>query len=335
MKKIVFVALSSLIIIGIVWLGYDLYRKVYRPCPASGQPQVVHIESGTPVDRMADILYSRRIIASAAYFKLYYRLFFSDLVLKSGDFLFEIPLTMKQVIMKLNEGRVILYNITIKEGLTIQEIADYLHELDLVKADEFLQASRTKKLIADLDPQAQDLEGYLYPDTYAVPKDITALRLVQLMVSRFRENFSNSLAWRARDIKFSIRDTVTLASLIEKETANRDERFLISSVFHNRLKRRMLLDCDPTIIYALKKENRYLGKLTWDDLKVDSPYNTRIYPGLPPGPICNPGLLSIEAALYPESTHYLFFVAKSPSAHHFSATLKEHNRAVREYIIEK
>jgi UPF0755 protein len=147
--------------------------------------------------------------------------------------------------------------------------------------------------------------------------------------------FSNSMKWRAQELNLSIREVVTLASLIEKETSSREERFLISSVFHNRLRRGMGMDCDPTIIYALKRDNLYDGKLGWKDLKYDSPYNTRLYRGLPPGPICSPGFDSLEAALYPENTKYLFFVAKDSRSHYFSETLAEHNRAVRKYIINR
>jgi len=190
-------------------------------------------------------------------------------------------------------------------------------------------------LIQDLDPNAPDLEGYLFPDTYMVHKGITAEDMVKLMVSKFRDHFSHSMKWRAEELRLSIREVVTLASLIEKETASREERFLISSVFHNRLRIGMPMGCDPTIIYALKRDNLYRGKLGWDELKYDSPYNTRLHRGLPPGPICNPGFASIEAALYPENTKYLYFVAKDHRSHYFSKSLKEHNRAVRKYIINK
>ena len=155
------------------------------------------------------------------------------------------------------------------------------------------------------------------------------------MVRRFRQNFSNTFIWRARDIGFTIRQVVIMASLIEKETAARDERFLVASVFHNRMRHKTLFDCDSTIIYALKKAGRYRGKLGWDDLKFPSPYNTRLYRGLPPGPIGNPGYASLEASLYPENTEYMFFVAKDANSHYFSKTLAEHNRAVKKYIIDK
>jgi UPF0755 protein len=214
----------------------------------------------------------------------------------------------------------------------IQEIARYLDDEHVLRAPDFIKSCMRVSLIRDLDPQATDLEGYLFPDTYMVPQDFNADELVEMMVKHFRRIITNEVEWRARDIPLTLREVVVLASLIEKETASRDERFLVSSVFHNRIRRQMLLDCDPTIVYILKKENRYTGNLGWNDLKIDSPYNTRLNRGLPPGPICNPGWDSIEAALYPENTNYLYFVAKDHQSHQFSETLNEHNRAVRKYI---
>ena len=195
---------------------------------------------------------------------------------------------------------------------------------------------RDPALIRDLDPEAADLEGYLFPDTYLVRKDITAREMAALMVEPLPRRISATPSiWRARDIGFTPRQAVIMASLIEKETANRDERFLVSSVFHNRLRQNMLLDCDSTIIYALKKAGVYDGDLRWADLKSDSPYNTRRHRGLPPGPIASPGYASLEAALYPENTEYLFFVAKDGGSHYFSKSLAEHNRAVRKFIIQR
>jgi UPF0755 protein len=215
------------------------------------------------------------VIADAGYFRRYYRLFFAGKNLKAGEYLFDGPLSVRQVIEKLEQGKAILYKVTVKEGLWIGETAQVFEQAGLFPASEFRRVASSAALIRDLDPEATDLEGYLFPDTYMVRKDITPAEMAAAMVGRFRENFNNTAIWRARDIGFTTRQAVILASLIEKETANRDERFLVSSVFHNRLRQRMLLDCDSTIVYALKKAGRYHGKLGWDDLKVDSPYNTR------------------------------------------------------------
>lgn len=334
LKKFI-IAFSILVFIGLVLLGIDFYLKVFTPFAEYGDSTTVSIEKGASVSAIARQLHREKIISSYYYFKLYYKMFFSDYKLKNGEYYFDRPMTMKEVIEKLHEGKVVLYKITIKEGLIIKEIARHLEKHHRIDADEFIRLARDPKLIAGLDPNAPDLEGYLYPDTYNVRKDITAKEMVKLMVARFKEHFSHAMKWRAQELNMTIRQVLTLASLIEKETAAREERFLISSVFHNRMKRNMLMGCDPTVIYALKRDNLYTGKLGWDELKYDSPYNTRIYRGLPPGPICSPGFASIEAALYPENTRYLYFVAKDHKSHYFSESLKEHNWAVRKFIINK
>jgi len=215
----------------------------------------------------------------------------------------------------------------VPEGLTRLEIADLL----ATPAEEFIATTSTNELIKDLDPIAPNLEGYLFPETYSFPKGTSAREVAQAMVRQFRQTFNS--AWQARttQLGFSIRDMVILASLIEKETSNPEERKLISAVFHNRLQRKMKLDCDPTIIYALKLKGTYDGRLGWKDLKLDSPYNTYLYPGLPPGPIANPGHAALEAALYPADVDYLYFVSRNDGSHVFSHTLKEHNRNVQIY----
>ncbi|MBN2399305.1 MAG: endolytic transglycosylase MltG [Candidatus Aminicenantes bacterium] len=318
-----------------VWFGYRFYQKVLHPYQGYANRAVVRIDSGMPVSAIGRRLHEQGVIVSADYFTRYYRMFFAGKKLKAGEYLFDGPLTMRQVIEKLEQGKAILYKVTVKEGLWIGETARNFEAAGLFPASEFFKASRNVSLVRDLDPDADDLEGYLFPDTYLVRKDIQAREMVALMVNRFRQNFSNTFAWRARDIGFSVRQTVILASLIEKETANRDERFLVSSVFHNRLRKNMLLDCDSTIIYALKKAGVYDGDLRWTDLKSESSYNTRRFRGLPPGPIGNPGHASLEAALYPENSDYMFFVAKDANSHYFSKTLAEHNRAVKKFIIDK
>ena len=333
MKKL-FLSLFLLALIVAAWFAYNVFRNVTVPYQGYERRAVVQIESGMTVAQIAARLQRQGVITNAAYFRRYYRLFFAEKKLKAGEYLFDGPLSMGQVIEKLYQGKAILYKVTVKEGLWIKETAQIFEAAGLFPAAEFVAAARDSRLIRDLDPEAADLEGYLFPDTYLVRRDITAREMVALMVEHFQSNFGNSFVWRARDIGFTPRQAVIMASLIEKETANRDERFLVSSVFHNRLKRHMALDCDSTIVYALKKTGRYRGKLGWDDLKFASPFNTRLHGGLPPGPIASPGYASLEAALYPENSEYLFFVAKDANSHYFSKTLAEHNRAVRKYIID-
>lgn len=334
MKKLIGLLIALLTTMALV-IGFDVYRKVFKPFRGYTGTLNIQIEKGSSVSDIAERLYEKKIIASYSYFTLYYRLFFPSLSFKSGEYRFDAPMTMKEIIRKLHAGKIILYKITVKEGMTLEETGEFLAQNHGINREDFIRISKDGSLISDLDPVAADLEGYLYPDTYLVPGKISAEGLIQLMIRKFREKFSHLLYLQAQRLHLSIRDAVTLASLIEKETAAREERFLISSVFHNRLKQGIPLACDPTIIYILKKQKQYDGNIRWKDLKLDSPYNTRKYPGLPPGPICSPGLLSIEAALYPDDTDYLYFVAKDRTTHYFSKTLKEHNWAVRKYIINQ
>jgi UPF0755 protein len=334
LKKFV-IAFIVLIVIILGLLSLDFYQKTFIPYAGYDSPVTIYVKQGSTVSSIGKQLHRAKIISSYYYFRLYYRLFFNSSSLKTGEYLFNRTMTMRQVIEKLVEGKVVLQKITIKEGMIIKEVAQYLAKNHNIDAQDFINHAQSAHLIQDLDPKAEDLEGYLLPDTYMVDKGITAEEMVALMVTKFKEQFTHSMKWRADELKLSVREIVTLASLIEKETAAREERFLISSVFHNRLRIGMAMGCDPTIIYALKRDNVYKGKLGWAELKYDSPYNTRLYRGLPPGPICSPGHSSIEAALYPENTKYLYFVAKDYKSHYFSENLKEHNRAVKKYIINK
>lgn len=313
-----------------------LYIKLVQPYPPPRSlPVIVEIPYGSSLPVIAQILYREGLIRWEWSLRIWVKVHPDTPPPRYGRYRFDRPLSVPQILEKLGRGQVELTHITVREGLTRSELAQQLSGTLAFNETAFLAASESVKPIRDIDAEAVDLEGYLFPDTYHVDPEISAEGMVQLMVNHFLEKYGRNLQWRAHDIGLSNREIITLASLIEMETASRDERFLISSVFHNRLRLKMRLDCDPTIVYALKRENRWDGSLGWNDLKYDSPYNTRIYAGLPPGPICSPGYDSIEAALYPEQTDYLYFVAKGGGKHHFSSSLKEHNSAVQQYIIRK
>jgi len=334
MKKFIIIFIIVILLVGGV-VGYDFYQKITTSYKGYDRPVTINIKKGSSATVIAKQLYSNKVISNYYYFRLYHRFFNNSVHFKAGEYLFDKALTMPQVIDKLNQGKIKLYKVTIKEGQTIEETADLLQQQHKADTAAFIRKAKEAGPIRDLDPKAPDLEGYLFPDTYHIRKDMDSQEFVEMMVDKFKEKFTNSMRWKAEELNMTIREVVTLASLIEKETSVREERFLISSVFHNRLRIGMALACDPTIIYALKRDNVYRGKLGWDELKYDSPYNTRLYRGLPPGPICSPGFASIEAALYPEQTKYLYFVAKDDRSHYFSKTLREHNQAVRKFIINK
>jgi len=238
------------------------------------------------------------------------------------------------VVHSIARGDVYLRRITFREGLTIRQMARVFEDAGFGPASAFLAAARDGSLASGIEPAARDLEGYLFPDTYALPRRSSAADLVRRMVSRFESVMTDGLRQAAVARGLTVREAVTLASLVEKETAKPDERPLVAAVYHNRLKRRMGLQCDPTVIYALELRGGFNGNLTRADLKTDSPYNTYRYAGLPPGPIAAPGQASLEAALRPAAVDYLFFVSRNDGTHAFASTLDAHNRNVIRYQVQ-
>jgi UPF0755 protein len=258
----------------------------------------------------------------------------SPVTLRAGEYRFTEALTPSQVLDKLARGDVYLRPLTFPEGLTIAEMGAIYEKHGVGTAADFAAAAKDPSLIREIDPHASDLEGYLYPDTYALPRLARANEVVAQMVARFKEVYTPALRQEIAAKGLTVRQAVTLASIVEKETAKAEERPLVSAVYHNRLRIGMGLQCDPTVIYALLRAGRYTGNLTREDLRFDSPYNTYRYAGLPPGPIAAPGRPSLEAAARPASVTYLYFVSKNDGSHVFSSTLEEHNRNVREFQIQ-
>ena len=254
--------------------------------------------------------------------------------LQAGEYQFSEAVSPTEVVHILAKGRVFLRRITFPEGLNIEEMAD-VFALNLFGTREsFISASRRVELIKDLDSDAENLEGYLFPETYSLPRDGTAMNLVEAMVAQFRATFVSQLKGDLLAGERTVRDIVTLASLVQKETGNSSEHSVVSAVYTNRLRIGMRLQCDPTVIYALQLDGSYDGNLTRTNLQFDSPYNTYVYGGLPPGPIASPGLEALRSVFEPADVSYLYFVSRNDGSHAFSDTLREHNRNVRKYQIE-
>jgi UPF0755 protein len=253
--------------------------------------------------------------------------------LQAGEYVFDQPMTIPEVIDKIAGGAVALHRITIPEGFTIEAIANKWEESGFGSAEEFLSAaSASTDLVRRFDEHAGSVEGYLFPETYSFRKHTTARQAIEAMTARFQQVLGKLQAVEpAGKWPLNLHDTVILASLVESEAAQSDERPLVASVYLNRLTRHILLQCDPTVIYALEQVSKYRGTLTLADLQFNSPYNTYVKPGLPPGPIANPGYASLLAAIQPATTNYLFFVRTVESRHTFSETLAAHNRAVAAY----
>jgi UPF0755 protein len=252
--------------------------------------------------------------------------------LQAGEYRFDRPMTATEVVDKIARGDVYLRTITFREGLTVRQMAELYESRGFGPAQEFVKAASNAEAIRSLDPDARDLEGYLFPDTYTLPRRVTAEQLVSRMVAGFQKVLTPELRRQATARGLSVRELVTLASIVEKETGKAEERPLVAAVYANRLKIGMGLQCDPTVIYALEREGRFNGNLTREDLhNYDSPYNTYRYAGLPPGPIAAPGKASLEAAANPADASYLYFVSRNDGSHAFATTLEEHNRNVFQF----
>jgi UPF0755 protein len=253
--------------------------------------------------------------------------------LQAGEYRFDQPMTALAVIDKIASGDVYTQWLTFPEGLTIAEMAKVFESRGFGPARNFVKAASDASLVKDLDAKAGDLEGYLFPETYPLPRRADASRVVGMMVDRFKSTYDESLRARAEAQKMTTRQVVTLASLIEKETARAEERPLVAAVYRNRLKIGMGMQADPTVVYALMKAGKYDGNIRREDLSFNSPYNTYRYPGLPPGPIASPGRASLEAALAPADVPYLYFVSRNDGSHVFATTLTEHNANVYKYQV--
>jgi UPF0755 protein len=254
--------------------------------------------------------------------------------LQAGEYRFDAPMSAKEVVDKIARGDVYLLSITFREGLTIRQKAEIFEGRGFGDASTFIAAAGNAALIHDLDPAARDLEGYLFPDTYALPRRATAEQLVERMVAGFRRALSDETRERAAARGLNIRELVTLASLVEKETAKPEEREVVAAVYSNRLRIGMGMQADPTVIYALELLGQYDGNLTRQNLRTDHPYNTYVYAGLPPGPIAAPGRASLDAAANPADVPYLYFVSRNDGSHIFSRTYEEHRKHVQQWQVE-
>jgi UPF0755 protein len=299
------------------WLAWG----VLTPRAPEGQKFVL-LKSGSSTRRIAAELKAAGVIRSERAF-LVWHFFHRKRSLKAGEYLFERPASMVQVHERLARGDIYTHTVVIPEGYNMFDIALAIEQAGLGSKDDFLELSRSQiALIHDLAPEATSLEGYLFPDTYEFTRTQSLEDILAAMVRHFRQ-VAGSLG-----LNSDVQRTVTMASIVEKETAAPEERPLVASVYYNRLGKRMALDADPSVIYALLLANTYQGGLHHDDLQIKSPYNTYRYPGLPPGPIANPGRSSLEAAMHPAISDYLYFVSNGNGHHRFARNLEEHNRNV-------
>lgn len=294
--------------------------------PRNFEQTEITISPGQSFNSVLAELRRRGLISSAWKLKLYARFKGCDKKLRAGEYLIPAGASPEKILDLLVQGKVMLHRITVPEGYSLIQIAETVERAGLVPAAEFLAAASDPQLIENFKISGSSFEGYLFPDTYLFSRQTSARKIIEVMVHRFDEVFSEDWKEKATRLGLSVHEVVALASIIEKETGVDAERPVIASVFHNRLKLGMRLESDPTVIYGI---DNFDGNLTRTHLKTPTPYNTYTQPGLPPGPIASPGQKSLEAALYPADTPYLFFVARKDRTHQFSATLAEHQKAVK------
>jgi len=329
-RRLAWFAIATVALLAAVGMGFLAYRSLQTPFTHRAADELITIEPGMGAREVVELLYERGVIPNRYPVLIYLMLSPAGRRLQAGDYEFESPIAPLAVLEKIRRGAVATRRIMFSPGLTIYEVNELLPNRPANgKLDPALLDVR---LIADLDPQATSLEGYIFPDTYIVPKRATNAEILAEAVARFRRAWTPELRQQAEARRLTLRQVVTLASMIEKEAADDAERPLVASVFHNRLRKGMRLECDPTFIYAAKLNG------TWDDnvnnpahRRLLSPYNTYLFPGLPPGPIASPGEKSLRAALQPAQTEYLYFVLGPGGRHRFSRTEAEHQVAVAEY----
>jgi UPF0755 protein len=299
-----------------VYLGIDRPYKGY-----TSEEQFIDIPPGLSTRAIGARLVAAGIVRDSLTFRAALWKSGRNTRLKAGEYRFAAPISPLAAIDRLNRGDVYVIRVTFPEGLNVFEMAKVFESKGFGPAESFVEAGR-------------GLEGFLLPDTYALSRHTDAPKLVHQMNQAFEHALTPEIRAAAAARNLNMRQLATLASIVEKETGNPSERPLVASVYQNRLRIGMPLQCDPTVIYALELAGRYDGNIRRDDLSLDSPYNTYRYPGLPPGPIASPGLASLDAVVHPAESEYLYFVSKNDGSHVFSKTLAEHSQNVQRYQVE-
>jgi UPF0755 protein len=323
---------ASLIVTVWVLLAW-FYYQASSPVNEDTQTVLIKIEPGMTLKQVSVLLKKENLIKNSAVFRVIAVLQKKQNQIMVGEYEISSSMIPLDILQRVTSGKTVLHPITIPEGYRITEIADLLARNGLVDKEEFIRLTQDEEVIKFWNIPGDSLEGYLFPETYHFSKYTDTRKIIDTMVKTFQDKISPlNLEKVSKNIKLTPHEVITLASIIEKETGKQEERPLISSVFHNRLKKKMRLQTDPTVIYAIKN---FDGNIRKKDLSLDSPYNTYKYRGLPPGPIASPGLKAILAVLEPDNSDYLYFVSRQDGSHQFSATLDAHENAVRKYQLKK
>jgi UPF0755 protein len=325
-----FLRLVLLALVFVVALAaYFLYRLENPPVRPGSEEVTVEIPPGTSTSDIFRRLARAGVVEDARLAQIYYRLHRRRIPLQAGEYRFHRPMPIDDVINRMGSGDVVRHAVVVPEGLTAQETFELFWKQGIGGPDAFRAALVKTELVPGLTHGVSDLEGFLFPDTYLVTRTTPASQIVDRMVANFREHVPSDLQRRAAALGLTTRQAVTLASIVERESGVKSEGPLIAGVYLNRLRRGMRLQADPTVIYALKRDGRWKGTLYRSDYDYESPYNTYLHEGLPPGPISNPGRDALRAAVNPARTDFLYFVANASTAgHQFSTTFDAHLAAI-------
>ena len=321
------VALLLIVTAFLFWVVREV-TFLYIPPDREPAQKVLEIPEGATLRETARLLFQNGLITGVESFVMVGKLLAIERRIIPGEYAFHTRMLPLEIIELIKSGRVIQYEITIPEGYTLAQVGRVVEEKGLARAEEFIRKATDPAFLQSLGYAPPSLEGYLYPESYYFSRRVGSEGILRALVKRFEAVYTPEMEKRAEEVGMTRLEVVTLASIIEKETSADEERPVVSAVFHNRIRKKIPLQSDPTVIYGLPRFN---GNLTRKDLKTRSPYNTYRVKGLPPGPIANPGEASLRAALYPAPAEYLYFVSKNDGTHYFSKTLAEHNRAVQKY----
>jgi UPF0755 protein len=328
MKKNIIIILCGVILSYLAYIVIELLV----PLPIGNKNIEIKIPEGATFRQAVEILSQEKLTRDKILFIFIGRISGLDRKIRAGYYSITGSLSPLDIFKMLKRGQIIEYEITILEGDSLGEISEKLSEKGIINEKDFMALSSDEDFLASYNIDAPTFEGYLFPDTYKIPKGMDPEDAIGMMINRMREKFSAKLYARASELGLSEREVLTLASIIEKEAVKDEERPLVSAVYYNRLKKGICLQADPTCIYGVKSSEE---KITEKDIRRKTRYNTYFIKGLPPGPIASPGIKSIIAALYPADVPYIYFVSNDDGTHHFSVTAEEHLAAVRSYREKK
>jgi UPF0755 protein len=328
MRKNVLILLAGGMISLLLYIGVQLFA----PLPVSNKNIEIQIPRGATFRQVVDLFVKEGVIRDRNLFLIIGRLTGLDRKIRAGYYSIYKSMNAVTLLNVLRGGQIIEYEVTVVEGDSLWEIADKLSEKGIANSQTFFEIASDKSFLSSYDIDAPSFEGYLFPDTYRIPKGMEPEEAIGMMINTLREKFTIEMIERVEELGLTEKEVLTLASIIEKEAVTNEERPLISAVYHNRLRKKIPLQADPTAIYGIKSSRE---GVTAKDLRRKTPYNTYTIKGLPPGPIACPGLKSIMAALYPANVPYIYFVSNNDGTHVFSVTAEEHEAAVQAYREKK